>query len=106
MLATSDHLRGLQDMEPLAQSLLKHGAKLDIADHVRQPSLNRLQYIEMICSRIRPVIIMLHIQIGWTPIMKASYHNWINLVQLYLDHGADPNQIADVRPFFFKLQRL
>ena len=33
--------------------------------------------------------------------MNASNHKWVNLFQLYLEHGADPTQIADVRRIIY-----
>ena len=83
MLVTNRDDPGDYDVEPLARSLLKHGASLEIADRVQLTSC---------CHRacIRTSVVLL--QRGWTPLMTASTLKMENLVRLYLEHGADPNR--------------
>ena len=29
---------------------------------------------------------------GWTPLIISVYHNYLNIVEILLENGADPNQ--------------
>ena len=84
----------MEDMEPLAWSLLEHGADPDMYEtkvrHENDKEMLRMWSYSTDCA-----VICLHQQ-RHTSLIRASHFGKKELVQQYLDHGANPNFQADV----------
>ena len=83
----------MDHVEPLARSLLKYKANLEL----EEAQVNHMRMVAQTCVLMFfCLFVCLFAQCGFTPLIRACSTGKRELVELYLDKGADVNKPAYV----------